>query len=298
MTITVNQPTKYVELADKRQREEAARIAQAAGGDSKLLVIPLEDRRRFKEDALRRAEAPLKKLTPQDVWDGTIKRVDSMRQEALVAMRETLPPSLLRLLQPADPKTTPIRSMDNSPHGAVTAIALFADERGREIRLYCGNIDGTVKIKKNGEPELVNIKPPTEETQRQPRYFATVAQRLSNGLRNTSPDLVVAFTSDINFVAKRLCQVSRQPEPTKKYTLLKDRLEAEKKPEMAPAVKAAPTALTAPKALPANQAHARSLWSNDREPSYDLTIAEQRAIRAAQMQSTPQPEPARYAYGM
>ncbi|MBY5453946.1 hypothetical protein HFO91_30675 [Rhizobium leguminosarum] len=291
MTITVDQPTKYVELADKRQREEAARIAQAAGGDSKLLVVPLEDRRKFKEDALRRAEAPLKRLSPQEVWKGTLSRVSAMRDEGIEGLQETLPQQISRNLELSDPTKTPIVAVSKSPHEALTLFAVVHGKGGIELQLYCGNVDGTVKIKKDGKPELTDIKPCTEETQNQPRYFATVAQRLPTGERNVSPQLAVATTTDINNVAKRLCQLFHQPEPEKPYIYKKDRQ------AVAPKSVAVNTATTA-RAVPAHQAHARSLWSKDREPNYDLTIAEQRAIRAAQMQSTPQPEPARYAYGM
>lgn len=289
MTISVNRPRNFVPLDDKRQRDEAVKLAASGSGSSKILVLPLEERRAFKEEALRIAQAPLKKLSAQEVWQGTVNRVAGMREEAQQAMFQILPKAILAYTTNADAKTTAIRSVEKSPHGGITVIAMIADDRGREIRIYGGNIDGTVKVdKKTGTPFLVDVKPPSEETQKEARYFAVGAQKLPKGGRDFSEQLVVSNTNDINHLLKRLCEVNGFPAPTKQYVMKKDRQ------PVASAAPAKPSALQ--RQVPSHEAHARSLWTRSSEPRRDMTIAEMRA-KGIPLQPVQQREP-RQAFAM
>ncbi|MBY5551018.1 hypothetical protein HFO61_30195 [Rhizobium leguminosarum] len=297
MTIAVRpQATRYVPLSEKEQREAAAKLASTASGDTERLLLAPEERARRKNEAEAIVNRNITKLSPKQVWEETVKRVSFMTAEASHGLAQVLPEKVLDRYRPVPNKDRQILASPESPHAGLGLIGIIDAGRGREIAIYGGNTGGAVRIH-NGVP-VIDVKPSDEKTQNKPRYFGIAQQRLENGKRDPSRQPLFMDMTDINDVAKRCCDLLGVPAPTKAYEYMKDRKAVEKKPEPVATMKPATPAPAALKSLPAHQAHARSLWSKGGQPSYEMTIGEQRAARAASAQATPQPERARYAYGM
>lgn len=258
---------RYHDKQTEDQREAAIKAAAAAGGDTKRLTMPLDERMEIARKAEEAKNAAKKRLSPQTVEQIAVMKVENMVSQAARELREAMPGNV-RMATPKERKVVPV---PGEPHCAIGQVATIDAGRGRFIAIYGGNARGEIELDDNGMPRFSpgKIIPSTEETQNKADYFALVAAKGPDGKPAFSKHALFRLT-DINDVAAACCRLLQIPEPEKKIEK-----KAEQKAEID--LKAAAPARGAWRDQ-APQAPKPSKWGEAMPDN--LTIAERRAMVA------------------